>query len=128
MKKAAFFIGLIGALGALILGFKWMSDWNTDLAVISQMLGNQGIEDKFTIEFEQIKTTAYLLIFCGITGMVFSALVLAPRLKSGIIAVILIMAGVLPLVSSWKALFGIPMVIAGILVFFSGTINSKYTG
>lgn len=119
MKKAAFYIGLIGALGALILGFKWMWDWNSDLVSISQKLNGQGIDWKFAAEFENQKTAAHLLIFCGITGLAFSLLILAPKLKRQIVAVILIGLGVLPLLFSGKALFGAPMVVAGVMVLVS---------
>lgn len=117
MRKTAFIIGMIGALGALLLGLKWMSDLNSDLGLISQQLVDKGMDGKFAAQFRGLKTAAYLLILCGGTGMVFSVLTLLSKLRMEVNAIILITAGVLPLFFSWKALFGVPMVLAGGLAF-----------
>lgn len=119
MRKAAFIIGIIGALGALLLGFKWMSDLNSDLGLVTQKMIDSGIGGKFAGELNELKTATYLLILCGVTGLVFSIMVLMSKLKREINAVILIAAGLLPLLFSAKALFGVPMVLAGLLAFVS---------
>lgn len=117
MRKTAFIIGLFGALCALALGLKWMSDLNSDLGLISQQLVDKGVKGDLASEFKGLKTATYLLILCGVTGIVFSILTLVSRVRKEINGIILITAGVLPLFFSGKALFGVPMVLAGILAF-----------
>ena len=117
MRKAAFIVGIIGALGALLLGFKWLSDLNSQLGLAAQQLAANGTGGKLAAELSGMKTATYMLILCGLTGLVFSVLTLMSKLKKEINAVILILAGLLPLLFSGKAIFGVPMVLAGILAF-----------
>ncbi|MCP4154769.1 MAG: hypothetical protein GY757_44015 [bacterium] len=117
MRKAAFTFGLIGALGAMLLGLKWMSDLNSDLGLISQQLSSQSISSSLAAEFQGLETATYLLILCGVTGLVFSILTLLSKFKRKLNAVILVAAGIAPVFFSGKALFGVPMVIAGLLAF-----------
>ena len=116
MRKAAFIIGIIGAIGSLLLGFKWLSDLNSTLGLAGQQLA-KGAGGKIAAEMSSMKTATYLLILCGISGLVFSISTLISKFKKEINAGALILSGVLPLFFSGNAIFGVPMVLAGILAF-----------
>ncbi len=119
MRKAAFISGLIGALGALLLGIKWLADLDSDLGRAAQALVAGGIGGETAAELVGIKTATYLLIVCGLAGLVISFMVLSGKLKKEINAILFVIAAVLPLFFSANAVFGVPMVLAGILAFFT---------
>lgn len=115
MRKAVFVIGLIGAIGALFLGFTWLWGLNSMLTQWGELSSQMAswLDSSFLI----VKITAYTLIICGICGLIFSIRVLFTKGKNSANGVMLVVAGILPILFATKAIFGLPMILAGILAF-----------
>lgn len=115
MKIVATIFGIIGALGALALGFKWYSDLNSELGkaalAIAQAAGDAGGE------LLAHKNATYALIACGIVGLLVSIMVAAGKGKKVVNAILLIVAAVAPIAFSSDALFGVPMALGGLFAF-----------
>lgn len=115
MKWAAGIIGIIGALAGLLLGFKWLSDLNSELGqMASAMAAAAGEAGK---ELSSMKIATYALLICGFLGLAISVLVIMRKFNRWANAVLLIVCGALPLVFASKAVFGVPMILAGLLAF-----------
>jgi len=115
MRWAAGIIGILGAFGSFALGGKWLSDLQTkevqSVRTLADALGGGG-------EFDSLEKATYALLVCGAIGLVASILVLSRRLGRWPNAILLLVAGLAPLGLSLKAMFGVPMVLAGLLAFF----------
>ncbi len=113
MKWAAGIIGIIGALAGLLLGFKWLSDLNSELGQLATALA--GAAGDVGSELSSLKGATYSLIICGIVGLLVSVLVIMRKFNRWANAIILIICGALPLVFATDAFFGVPMILAGLL-------------
>ncbi len=115
MKWAAGIIGIIGALAGLLLGFKWLSDLNSELGqMAAAMAASAGDAGK---ELSSMKAATYALLICGVLGLIVSVLVIMRKFNRFANAVLLIVCGALPLVFATQAVFGVPMILAGLLAF-----------
>jgi hypothetical protein len=106
MRWVAGTIGILGALAGLVLGGIWYWDWSStghDTAALAVML------------VPGIKTATYLLLAGGLLGLVVSVLVLRRRANRWLNALLLMICGVLPILFYVKALWGVPMTLAGLL-------------
>ena len=107
--------GILGACGSLALGGKWLSDLQTEevqlARAFSDAIGSGA-------EYAALEKATYALLVCGVIGLVASILVLARRLGRWPNAILLLLAGLAPLGLSLKAMFGVPMLLAGLLAFF----------
>jgi uncharacterized membrane protein len=99
----------------LALGGKWLSDLQTEevqlARAFSDAIGSGA-------EYAALEKATYALLVCGVIGLVASILVLARRLGRWPNAILLLLAGLAPLGLSLKAMFGVPMLLAGLLAFF----------
>jgi formate hydrogenlyase subunit 3/multisubunit Na+/H+ antiporter MnhD subunit len=113
MRFAAGLIGIIGALAGLALGIKWLSDLHSELAqkVIAKVA--EGSSD--ARQLNALRAATYLLLVCGVVGLVVSVRVMARKGQRWLNALLLLVAGLLPLAWCEKACFGVPMALAGLL-------------
>ena len=111
MKIASVIFSVLGAIGAIILGAKWLSDLNSELGQHVTSLG-QGSE------FNSYKIAAWLLILGGVVGLIATFLLLKQKAPKLILGIVLIVVGVLPLIFQGEALWGLPMALGGIFAFF----------
>jgi uncharacterized membrane protein len=115
MRWAAGIIGILGACGSLALGGKWLSDLQTEEVQLARAFSNAVGSGA---EFAALEKATYALLVCGAIGLVAAILVLARRLGRWPNTIVLLLAGIAPLGFSLKAMFGVPMVLAGLLAFF----------
>ncbi len=115
MRWAAGIIGILGACGSLALGGKWYSDLQTEEVELARQLSNAMGTNA---EFASLERATYALLVCGVLGLVASILVLARRWGRWPNAALLLVAAIAPLGFSLKAMFGIPMLVAGVLAMF----------
>lgn len=109
MRFAAGIIGILGALAGLFLGFKWYTDLNSEEARAAiAVLGNSG-------PLAGLTHATYALLLCGVIGLIVSALVIIGKGNKMANGGILIACGLLPLLFAGKAIFGVPMVLGGLL-------------
>ena len=113
MRFAAGIIGILGAIAGLILGFKWFSDLGSEMGQLASAVA--GASEEGSDLMFQMKGGTYSLIACGIVGLVFSILIIMRKVNRWLNAVILIVCGALPLVFTTDALFGVPMILGGLL-------------
>ena len=104
MRFASGIIGILGGLAGLVLGLKWFMDIS-DAGEMASLLP------------ASMKIATYALIGCGIIGLVISVMVIMRKFNKFANAAILIVAGGLPLVFVTDAIFGTPMILAGLLAF-----------
>lgn len=133
MKFAAGIFGILGALGGAFLGAKWLSDLGSAEAQAAEALGELAATDLggaegqaaealgemagMAAEMSALKSASYALLACAVLGLVASVMVLRLKGNKAINALLLIVAGALPIVLASKAVFGAPMVLAGLLAF-----------
>jgi len=115
MRYAAGIIGILGAIAGLILGFNWFSDLNSEMGQLATAIAGASGEGSDLLT--QMKGGTYSLIACGIVGLIFSVMVIMRKVNRWANAVILIVCGALPLVFTTEAIFGVPMILAGLLAF-----------
>jgi hypothetical protein len=114
MRFVVAILGLLGAAGGAFLGMKWLSDLKSDLGEAAQaMAGLAGMGDQMA----GLKNATYALLGCAALGLIVSILVAVRKGNKVVNAILLIVAGVLPLVFETRALFGTPMALAGLLAF-----------
>ncbi len=121
MRIAAFIFGLLGAAGALFLGIKWQGDMSSPegqaamkLAAALSNEGGAGSLGGLGGEMAGLQRGTYALLICGVLGLVISIVVLlrkGNRLANG---ALLVVCGVLPILLASKAVFGVPMALAGL--------------
>ncbi|MCP4218687.1 MAG: hypothetical protein GY765_28905 [bacterium] len=116
MKNTAFTSAMTGAFAALVIGFKWLSDLNSDMGKMARSFTKSGMGGSAGAQLASYEIATYLLIGCGIIGAVIAIMMLFKKGNPYITGGILIVAGVLPLLFVSKALFGLPMVLAGLLL------------
>jgi hypothetical protein len=68
-------------------------------------------------EMAGLEKATYALLACAVIGLVASILVLIRKGHKIGNAVLLLVCGVLPIVFATKAVFGVPMAIAGLVAF-----------
>jgi hypothetical protein len=124
VRIAAFIIGLLGAAGALFLGIKWMGDINSPegqaalkLAAALAKEGGGGAMGGLGSEMLGMQRATYALLACGVIGLVISIVVLLRKGKPVVNGILLIVCGILPVILASKAVFGVPMALAGIFAF-----------
>jgi lysylphosphatidylglycerol synthetase-like protein (DUF2156 family) len=115
MRFAVGIIGILGAAAGLLLGIKWYSDLGSELGQLAA--GLAAAAGEAGAELSAMKNATYALLGCGVLGLVVSILAMLRKGQKIVNAVLLIVAGVLPLVFSTQALFGVPMALAGLLAF-----------
>jgi hypothetical protein len=111
MKAASVIFSILGAIGAIILGAKWLADLNSELGQLVTSLG-QGSA------FTSYKIASYLLILGGIVGIIAVILLLKKKAPKLFLGIALIVVSVLPLFFQSEALWGLPMLLGGIFAFF----------
>ena len=120
MKKTAFIFGLIGSIAGAALGLKWLGDLNSSMGKaalsLSKSMGSAGSQ------FLGLRNATYALLICAIIGLIFSFIILMRKGNKFINSGVLVVAGILPMLFASKAMFGIPMAIAGLLA-----LTVKYT-
>jgi hypothetical protein len=121
MKYAAGIIGILGALAGLFLGFKWLSDLNSGLGQLATALA--GSSGEAGSQLSALKGGTYSLIACGVIGLAISVMIIMRKFNRWANAAILIICGGLPLVFTTDAIFGTPMILAGLLA-----LAVKYDG
>ena len=114
MRFVAGIFGLLGALAGAALGFKWLSDLNSDDGKAARALASLAGADQ-AAELAGLTRATYALLVCGVIGLVTSILVMARKGQRFANAGVLIVAGGLPLVFATNAVFGTPMILAGLL-------------
>jgi len=115
MKYAAGIIGILGAIAGLFLGIKWFSDLSSEAGQTAAAFASSA--GQLGDMFAGLKYATYALLACGVVGLAVSVLILMLKGNRWANAGLLIVAGFLPLVFSTTALFGVPMVLAGLLAF-----------
>jgi len=115
MKYAAGIIGILGAIAGLILGIKWFSDLNSELGQLATAFASSAGQAGDLLG--SMKAATYALLACGVVGLIVSVLIIMLKGNRWANAGLLIVAGALPLVFTVNAIFGIPMVLAGLLAF-----------
>ncbi|MCP4218688.1 MAG: hypothetical protein GY765_28910 [bacterium] len=115
MKKTAFTSAMIGAIAALLLGFKWLSDLNSEIGQVARSFSKSGLGGSAGAEFASYEVATYMLIGCGIIGAVIAIMLLMKKGNPYINGAVLMVAGILPLLFVSKAMFGLPMVLGGLL-------------
>lgn len=108
IKLAFAFLAFLGAIGAFSLGSKWKSDLS-EADSLTQLVA--------ATKIQAVSQASTLLILCSLLGITAALLVLLGKWKKNILCIALILAGIAPLLFSDKALFGVPMTLAGILGF-----------
>jgi hypothetical protein len=114
MRFVVAILGILGALGAAFLGSKWLSDLGTAEGQLASALADatgQGAE------LAGLKNAAYSLLVCAAVGFIVSIMVALRKGNKMANAVLLIVVALLPLIFSTKALFGVPMALAGLFAF-----------
>jgi len=69
MKKAVTIIVIIGILASIGLGIKWLSDYNAykdEIETLSEFASSSSAVADSLKEINTLKTTAFVLIACGI--------------------------------------------------------------
>lgn len=112
MRFAAGILGILGALAGGALGWKWKGDLDSDMGKQAQALAG-AVEGG--MEIKSLERATYALLACALLGLVFSVLIMARKGQRFVNAILLLVAGALPLVFHTNALFGTPMILAGLL-------------
>jgi hypothetical protein len=112
MRFAAGILGILGALAGGALGWKWKGDLDSDMGKQAQALAG-AVEGG--MEIKALERATYALLACALLGLVVSVLIMARKGQRFVNAIVLVVAGVLPVVFHTNALFGAPMVLAGLL-------------
>ena len=120
MRITSFIIGLLGAAGALFLGLKWYGDISTPEAAAALKLaeamakeGGAGFAGLGS-EIVGLQRGTYALLACGALGLIISVVVLLRKGQRFANGALLVICGVLPMVFATKAVFGVPMALAGL--------------
>jgi len=122
VRFVAGFIGIVGALAGLALGIKWLSDLHSEVAqeVIPKVVEGSSQAR----ELGAIRVATYLLLVCGAVGLVVSVRVMARKGQRLMNALVLVVAGLLPLAWRATACFGVPMALARLLAL-AVTYNTR---
>jgi uncharacterized protein YybS (DUF2232 family) len=121
MKKAVTIIVIIGILASIGLGIKWLSDYNAykdEIETLSEFASSSSAVADSLKEINTLKTTAFVLIACGIIALVivFLAKKIGTKLAGGII----LLTGVIPGILSPSAfIFTFILILGGLLAIFS---------
>ena len=129
MRIASFILGLLGAAGALFLGIKWQGDMSSPegqaamklAAAFSKEAGAGGLG----AEMAGLQRGTYALLICGALGLVFSIVVLLRKGNRYANGALLVVCGLLPILLATKAVFGVPMALAGL---FALAVKPKAAG
>ena len=113
MRIVAAILGVLGAVGALFLGGKWLSDLNSELGKAAQAAAGTNPE------LASMKTASYVLLAVGIMGIIAVVMMFKKNTAKAVPAILLLVGGGLPRVFSTKAIFGTPMLLAGIFAFLA---------
>jgi hypothetical protein len=117
MRIASFVFGLLGAVASLLLGVKWFGDLNSETGKAAIKLANtiKGPDAGAFGEILSMQRGTYALLACGVIGLAVSVMVLIRKGNKMANAILLIVCGILPLMFAGKAVFGVPMALAGLL-------------
>ena len=70
-------------------------------------------------ELSGMKTAAWVLILCAVVGIVAIVMMFKQGTGKGLPAILLLVAGILPILFSSKAILGVPMVLGAVFAFLT---------
>jgi len=117
-------MGIFGAIAGAGLGLKWQSDLNDPMVAMSRaMIEGMGAfgdaqSGQMAQQISQMETAASMLLLAAAVGGVSSVLLMIKQGPPKALGILLIIAGVFPMIFSPNAIFGLPMTLAGLMALF----------
>ncbi len=102
-----------------------MSDLNSEIGQLARGYAKSGMAGSAGAQFASYEIATYLLIGCGLIGAVMAIMELLKKGNPYITGGLLMVAGVLPLLFASKALFGLPMVLGGLMAITLKRVKVK---
>jgi hypothetical protein len=117
MRIAALIFGLLGAAGALFLGIKWQGDLSSQEGQAAMKLAAAFGKSELGSEMLSMQRGTYALLICGVVGLIVSFVVLLRKGHRVANGALLVICGILPVLLVSKAVFGVPLALAGLFAF-----------
>ncbi|MDP4091733.1 MAG: hypothetical protein Q8920_00055 [Bacillota bacterium] len=126
MKVAVLVLVIIGCILMTVVGISWLSDYNDNKSAVdslNDLAKNLGVDDSTSSGImDQVNNIAgyeskgYILIICGVVAL--AAFLFKKKLGAMLTSIVILAAGILPIIASPKALiFSSVLILAGILSF-----------